>query len=111
MKRLGYALAGLVTLLKKDKKFVMHIMIAIVVCAAGWYLGLSRTEWLFIIISICLVLAFEALNTAVEYAVDLITEDYHLLAKYAKDIAAFSVLIVAIMTAIIGLIIFIPKLI
>ncbi|MDU6181008.1 MAG: diacylglycerol kinase family protein, partial [Staphylococcus lugdunensis] len=69
---------------------------------------LNRYEWLFILLSIFLVLTLEALNTAIEFVVDLVTLDYHEFAKYAKDIAAFSVMLVSIFAIITGLIIFIP---
>lgn len=63
---------------------------------------------MFILLAIFLVLTLEAVNTAIECVVDLVTMEYHELAKQAKDIAAFSVLLVSILALIIGLIIFIP---
>ena len=56
-----------------------------------------------------MVMALELVNTAVEAVVDLVTEERHPLAKIAKDTAAGAVLIAAIMAAIVGLIIFVPK--
>ncbi|HHX0207268.1 TPA: diacylglycerol kinase [Staphylococcus aureus] len=88
MKRFKYALDGLKILIQKDYKFLLHVFAMIV--------------------AIALVLTVEALNTAIEYVVDLVTVEYHDLAKYAKDIAAFSVLIVSILAFIIGLIVFLP---
>ena len=100
----------MLVLIKKDHKFLLHLLLALIVIIAGFAFKINEVEWLFIIISIGLVLAFEAINTAVEYVVDLCTKEYNILAKYAKDIAAFSVLIVSVMSLIIGLIIFIPYL-
>ena len=57
-----------------------------------------------------MVLALELVNTAIERTVDLVTKDYHDLAKAAKDVAAGAVLIMSMFSVIIGLIIFIPKL-
>ena len=110
MQRFKYALQGLLTILKKDLNFTLHLSCAAVAIMLGLYVGITKVEWLILIITISLVLAFEAINTAVEYVVDLCTKEYNILAKYAKDIAAFSVLIVSIMSLIIGLIIFIPYL-
>ena len=79
----------------------------IVAIVFGLVLNINRIEWIFILIAIALVLTVEALNTAIEYVVDLVTVEYHDLAKYAKDIAGlFSVLIVSILAFIIGLIVF-----
>lgn len=60
------------------------------------------------IISHLLVLTLEAVNTAIECVVDLVTMDYHELAKQAKDIAAFSVMLVSIFALITGLVVFLP---
>lgn len=111
MSRFKYALDGLKTLLIKDQKFSLHIYASIIAIVFGFLLHINRSEWIFILLAISLVLAFEAINTAVEYVVDLVTTEYNDYAKYAKDIAAFSVMIVSILALIIGLIVFIPHLI
>ena len=59
-----------------------------------------------IIIAIGFVLTFEAMNTALEYVVDLITDEYHELAKKAKDTAAASVMLASLIALVIGLIVF-----
>ena len=69
---------------------------------------MSAIEWLFILLAIFLVLTLEAVNTAIECVVDLVTMDYHELAKQAKDIAAFSVMLVSIFALITGLVVFLP---
>ena len=102
MKRFKYALDGLKILIQKDYKFLLHVFAMIVAIVFGLVLNINRIEWIFILIAIALVLTVEALNTAIEYVVDLVTVEYHDLAKYAKDIAAFSVLIVSILAFIIG---------
>ncbi len=70
---------------------------------------LSAIEWMFISFAICGVLALELVNTAIERVVDLVTKDIHPLAKQAKDVAAGAVLLYAILSVIIGCIIFLPK--
>lgn len=67
-------------------------------------------EWMFITTAIFLVLITETINSAIEYTVDLITDDYNILAGYAKDIAAFSVLSASIYAVIVGMIILLPYL-
>ncbi|EHJ06854.1 diacylglycerol kinase family protein [Staphylococcus simiae] len=108
MKRFKYALDGLKVLLQKDHKFLLHIFVMIVAIVFGFIFKIDSHEWIFILIAIALVLTVEALNTSIEYVVDLVTTEYHEFAKFAKDIAAFSVLIVSILALIIGLIVFVP---
>lgn len=72
---------------------------------------LSLTEWLVVVFTIGAVISLELVNTAIEAVVDLVTEEYHPLAKVAKDTAAASVFIIAIVAAIVGIIIFLPKII
>ena len=76
---------------------------------AGFVLKLSAVEWCICLGLFGLVMALELVNTAVEAVVDLVTQEYKPLAKIAKDTAAGAVLIAAIMAAIAGLIIFVPK--
>ena len=82
-------------------------------CLSGnFYLCPERTEyeeWCICMVLFGLVMALEHVNTAVEAVVDMVTEEYHPLAKVAKDTAAGAVLIAAIMAAIAGGIIFLPK--
>lgn len=111
MKRFLYPVQGFITLLKKDINFVIHLIAAVLVTILSFYFQITKVEWMFVIIAIFSVLFMEVINTSVEYVVDLVTEDYHELAKHAKDTAAFAVLLSAIMSAIIGISIFIPYII
>lgn len=72
-------------------------------------MSISPYEWLFIVIAIGSVLTLEVINSAIERVVDLVSKDYALLAKQAKDAAAGAVFISAVVAIIIGLIIFLPK--
>ncbi len=105
----GFAFKGISTLLRTQENAKIHVIAMIAVVMAGYMLGLSVTEWLFIVFACSLVLAAEAFNTAIEFIVDLVSPDYHPLAGKAKDVAAAAVLIIASGVAIAGLIIFIPK--
>lgn len=110
MKRFKYAYNGMVQMFRKDTHFLIHILISLIVIISGFIFQLSAVEWLFILSAVFLVLTVEALNTSIEYAVDLVTEDFHELALYAKDISAFAVVLVSIYAVCTGLIIFLPKL-
>jgi len=103
--------AGIADLLKSQPNAVIHLIAAVVVVAAGFFFSLSATEWGFAIVAIAFVFAAEALNTALEYLTDLVSPEYHPLAGRAKDAAAGAVLIAAIGSAIIGSIIFLPKIV
>lgn len=108
-KSFGYAFEGIFTCIAKERNMKIHCLAVIVVVFLGTFLRLSVTEWCICLILFGLVMALELVNTAVEAVVDLVTEEKKPLAKIAKDTAAGAVLIAAIMAAIIGAIIFIPK--
>ena len=71
---------------------------------------LDRFEWLVLTLTIAIVLAAEGINTALEAVVDLASPDYHPLAKIAKDVGAGTVLLTAIAAVIVGLLLFLPRL-
>ena len=93
----------------REQNFRFHLLSAVIVIIAGLFTGLSILEWIVIILVIALVIGAEMLNTAIERVVDLVSPDYHPLAKQAKDIAAASVLVFAACSVIIGMLIFLPK--
>ena len=105
-----YAFLGVWHVLRTQRNARIHLSVALVVIALGLWLGLSRTEWAIIILTIGLVLAAESFNTVAEAAVDLATADFHPLAKIAKDVAAGAVLVTAITAVIVGLLILGPPL-
>lgn len=81
----------------------------ILVIIAGFYYQISKFEWIVCIILFGMVISLELINTAIENTVDLAMPEKHPQAKIAKDVAAAAVLVGAIVAAIIGFIIFIPK--
>ena len=111
VKSFGYAFEGIFTCIKKERNMKIHVAMTILVVIAGIVLGISTTEWCICLGLFGLVMALELVNTSVEAVVDMVTKDIHPLAKIAKDTAAGAVLIAAIMAAVIGCIIFIPKII
>lgn len=106
---LRFALQGLIYALTTQPNFFVHCIFASLVILVGLFFHLEIYEWLAIALSISLVVTIEAVNTALETIVDLVTEEYHPKAKIAKDLAAASVLLSSIGAAIVGLIIFLPK--
>ena len=108
-KSFGYAFEGIFTCIRNERNMKIHCTAAVLVVIAGLILGLSVTEWCICLGLFGLVMALELVNTAVESVVDLVTEERKPLAKVAKDTAAGAVLIAAIMAAVIGLIIFVPR--
>lgn len=109
LKSFQYAIEGILYCARYERNFKIHLIAMLVVIGAGVWTGLAVTEWFIVILLCALVLAFEMLNTAIERVVDLVTETYHPLAKQAKDLAAGAVLVIAIGSAVIGLLIFLPK--
>lgn len=109
-KSFGYAFQGIFNTIRTDRNIKIHCAAAILVTIFGIWLQISKTEWMICFILFGLILALELVNTAVEATVDLFTEERKPLAKKAKDAAAGAVLIVAIFAAVIGILIFIPKL-
>lgn len=103
-----YAFEGICAAVREEPNLKFHLLFSLLVLGAAFYFKVSFPDWIILIIMIGLVLAVEMTNTAVEAIVDSFTPDTHPRAKYAKDIAAGAVLIIALVAAIIGVIIFLP---
>ncbi|MCB6200866.1 diacylglycerol kinase family protein [Extibacter muris] len=108
-KSFEYAFSGIITGLKTERNMMIHYSALGLVVVFGITLKLSVTEWCICLILCALVISLELVNTAVEAVVDLVTKEQRRRAKLAKDTAAGAVLIAAITAAVIGGIIFIPK--
>jgi diacylglycerol kinase (ATP) len=87
---------------------MVQFLLGILVTIAGFYFGISKTEWLFQTLAIGLVMSIEGLNTAVEKIADFIHPNYHERIGFIKDIAAGAVFFAALTAIVIGLIIYIP---
>lgn len=88
----------------------IHLIIALLVVVAGFVFTISLTEWMLCLLSFGLVMGAEMINTSIEQVVDLVSPTKNIIAGRAKDIAAGAVLVTAIIAAIVGIIIFVPKL-
>ncbi len=104
------ALSGLAFVLSTERNMKIHLLAAILAATLGYILGISRVEWGLLCITIFMVLVAESANTALEKVVDLVTVDYHPLARTAKNVAAGAVLLSAINAIIMAFIIFGPYL-
>lgn len=109
-KSFNYAVKGILYALIRERNMRIHVLAAGAAVAAGVWLDLSRMEWGLLVITITLVMAVEMINTAVEKTVDIMTGEYHPLAKAAKNVAAGAVLLSAINALVMAYIIFVPHL-
>lgn len=105
-----YAFAGWWYVLRTQQNAWIHGVISLAVILVGLWLELPRTDWAILIITITVVWIAEFMNTALEAIVDMVTPDYHPLAKVAKDVAAAAVLVGACGAVLVGLLILGPPL-
>jgi len=106
-----FAFSGIVTTFKSEQNFRIHTMVSVIVIGLAVALDFSNERFIILLIVIGLVLSLELVNTAIEKTIDLITKEYHPLAKKAKDAAAGAVLVFSIFAVIIGILLFIEPLI
>lgn len=104
-----YAIEGFISSFKTERNMKIHVLAMALVVILGIYLKLSPIEWCIIVISIALVISAELFNTAIETLVDMVSPERNPNAKLVKDISAAAVLALAIGAAVVGTIIFIPK--
>jgi diacylglycerol kinase len=109
IKSLGYALNGLRLFFSKEQNGQLQAIVSILVIIAGFVFKLSLYEWVIILVCIALVLALEMMNSVIEKLIDHLHPHRHQQIKWIKDVAAGAVLWAAIISAVIGAIIFIPK--
>lgn len=106
-----YSLQGLKYAYKNEQSMLIHFIATLLIVILGFLLNISLTEWAIALIAIGVTLAAELINTAIEAAVDLITLEIHPLAKVAKDCGSAATFVFSMLTAVIALIIFVPKVI
>lgn len=110
IKSFGYAFNGLRLFFLKEKNGQLELLAAIVAIILGFWLSISTMEWCIVLLCIGGVLSLEMLNSVLEKLVDHIHPEKHSNIKIVKDMAAGAVLWFSIITSIIGLLIFLPKL-
>lgn len=105
-----YATVGLRTLFTTTRNARVQACAGIAAMLLAALLRISRVEWAILLLTIGLILALEAVNSAIEATVDLVTLEYHPLAKRAKDLAAGAVWLMALVSIGIGALLFLPRL-
>ena len=104
-----YAGEGIVSSFKSERNMKIHMFIMLIVILAGILLELSAIEWIICVLLFAIVISAELFNTAIETIVDMVSPEKNEKAKLAKDVSAGAVLVVAIGAAMVGLVIFVPK--
>ena len=110
LKTLSYGFNAILHTLKNERNMVIHFLVMILVIIAGIVFKITFVEWGVCFVLFALVLSLELMNTAIENVVDLVTEEKKAKAKVAKDAAAGAVLVAALFSIIIGISIFLPRL-
>lgn len=105
-----YAFRGILVTIRTQPNAKIHLGAALLVVGSGLYFQITSMEWCLLILCIGVVLAAEAMNTAIESTIDLVSPEIHPLAGRAKDTAAGAVLLSALTAAVVGLFIFWPYL-
>ena len=111
LKSFIFAFNGLKILLREEHNSWIHIAITICVIIAGFLLQISLIEWIAVILCVALVFGLELINSAVENIADFVSPQKNKMIGKVKDLSAAAVLIAAICSAVVGLIIFLPKII
>lgn len=111
VKSFKYAFEGVKYVLKTQPNMKIHFIVGFIAILLGIFFNISEGEWLSLVLVIGFVIILEFINTAIESLVDLYTERFNFLAKVSKDVGAATVLVMAIISVIVGLIIFLPKII
>lgn len=101
-----YAVQGLSTLVRSENNARIHALAVVVVVGAGLVVGISPQDWLWIALAVTLVLTAEALNTALEKLVDLVSPERRPLAGQVKDLAAGAVLLTALFALVVAGVVF-----
>ena len=104
-----YAFQGIRSAFKREPNFKIHIIIAITVLFLALLLKFSLIEWIILAFTIVFVITLELLNTVLEALTNLISPDISAEAEVAKDVSAAMVLVASILSIIVGLMLFIPK--
>lgn len=103
------AFRGMYIAFKVTKHAFFYLIATLIVIILGFYFQISSIEWTLLVFAIGFVIVSEIFNTAIEIDMDLTSPEYHPYARDTKDVAAGAVLLSALVSIIVGLIIFLPK--
>lgn len=110
MTSLGYAIAGWLYMLRRQKNTRIQGAASVLIIAVALWLELDRISWAILVLTITMVWMAEFLNAAVEAAVNLAAAEYHPMAKVGKDVAAAAVLLGVVASMIVGILLLGPPL-
>jgi diacylglycerol kinase (ATP) len=105
LKNLINSLNGLIEVSKNEKPMQVELILATLLSVLLFFIDISLASKLLLFGSLLFVLMVEILNSAIERVVDLVTLEYHELAKHAKDAASAGVLLALIITAILWIVV------
>ncbi|WP_161878851.1 diacylglycerol kinase family protein [Alkalibacterium sp. MB6] len=105
-----YAFKGIKTVFQEERNMKVHVAAGVFMLLFSLFLPLTKEEWLWILLVSYLVFVMEIINTVVENLVDLVTNEFHPIAKKVKDMAAAVVLVTATFAVLVGALIILPKL-
>ena len=109
VKAFSCAWEGITYAFTSQRNLKIHLAFAVIAVVLGFALRISEAGWLAVVLSIALVMALEIVNTAVESVVDLVSPEWHILAKRAKDCAAGAVYLAAFASIVVACIVFLPR--
>ncbi|MBE7018455.1 MAG: diacylglycerol kinase family protein [Ruminococcaceae bacterium] len=110
-KSFTYAAKGIAEVYKREQNFKVHTLAAMVALFLGWFFKVSPWEWCFLAVVIALVMAAEMVNTAMENLCDVTHPEKNETIRVVKDVSAGMVLVCAIGALVVGIVIFLPKII
>lgn len=105
----GYAFQGIKTALRLEPNFRIHSVVALATLILAFLLGFNLYEWIILLFTIFLVLVLELINTAMESIIDMVSPEISQKAKIAKDVSAAAVLLTTGFAVLIGIFLFLPK--
>ena len=101
-----FAFQGITTAFREGRNIRVQAIVALLACIFGFFVRIDSLSWIVLLFCIGTVLSAECVNTALEDLVDLVSPEYHPLAKSVKDMAAGAVLILSLVSCVVGIIIF-----
>lgn len=107
--KFAVAINGIIKVFKDESSFRYQFMVFVLAIILSIFFEISASQWILIIICAMIVFVLEIMNTAIENIIDLISPDFNVKAGMIKDISAGAVLVASIGSVVIGMIIFIPK--
>lgn len=110
IRSIQFAIEGWATVLHNEKNTWVHAVVSILVVGLGFLLDISLDQWILLILTVAMVWIAEFFNSAIEMMINLISPEFHPMAKKSKDIGAAAVLIAATASILIGLLLFLPPL-